>query len=436
MKKTDLFSSIGLAALIAVPVVAFSQDEPNPRVENRFHSIYRKYNQTPTSNTRWEEALGKTGDTSYTIQKDDTLWDISETFFGDPYFWPKIWSVNAQIQNPHEIIPRSVVQFVPGTASEPPGMSLADKKEEEKKEQAEAEAAKVTAAKADEGVDLMPNAPKQKIRFATDIDFSKIEIPPPARPPRPVAKIPKSLPCYIYYKDVAKDAEMEINQIVRDVAPQPFYVDHFASDSEPNDMGEVVGIENGSQGAGEGTNVLIRGDNITAGMRLMAFEYMGSIRDGSGKANRVQGQLEVLNVVNSSSEIWRARVIKSLSMVTVNAKLANEELPTALPAESGGQVTPVNARITGGQFDVGRSLFGPYNVVYLDAGTGGGVQVGAHLPVYRNPRSRVPNSLVSENPAEIGELQVVRVDEDVATAIVLRSLDDIRVGDVTSPVLQ
>lgn len=452
MKKTDLFSSIvklwggrALApmavALVTVPIVSLvgegsqAQDEPNPRVEKRFHNIYRKFNKAPTSNTKWEEALGKTGDSSYTIQKGDTLWDISETFFGDPYFWPKIWSVNSQIQNPHEILPKGVVQFVPGTAGEPPAMGLADKKEEVKPETAVAQ----ETGKPDddeEGVDLMPNAPKQKIRFKEEIDFSKIQIPPPAKPSRPLANLPNSLPPYIYYRDAVKDAEMEINQIVRQDAPQPLLVHFFASDSNPNSMGEVVEIESGSPGAAEGTTVLIRGDNVTPGMRLMVFETIGSIRDGNGKANRVQGQLEVLNVVNSSREVYRARVVKSLAMVTVGANLANEELPVAVPADSGGQMTPVAAKIIGGEFNVGRNIFGPYNVVYLSAGAGGGIQAGSHIPVYRNPNVRIPNSLIAENPAEIGELQVVRVDNDVATAIVLRSLEDIRVGDVTSPAIQ
>ncbi|PLX71785.1 MAG: hypothetical protein C0614_14275 [Desulfuromonas sp.] len=41
----------------------------------------------------------------YTIVKGDTLWDISERFIDDPFYWPKIWADNPYIENPHLIFP-------------------------------------------------------------------------------------------------------------------------------------------------------------------------------------------------------------------------------------------------------------------------------------------------------------------------------------------
>ncbi len=42
---------------------------------------------------------------SYTVRKGDTLWDICESFFQNPYEWPRVWSYNPQLQNPHWIYP-------------------------------------------------------------------------------------------------------------------------------------------------------------------------------------------------------------------------------------------------------------------------------------------------------------------------------------------
>ena len=41
----------------------------------------------------------------HTAKRGDTLWDISNGYFGNPYNWPRIWSYNKQIQNPHWIYP-------------------------------------------------------------------------------------------------------------------------------------------------------------------------------------------------------------------------------------------------------------------------------------------------------------------------------------------
>ena len=50
----------------------------------------------------------------YTIQKGDTLWDLSQKFLNNPWYWPKIWSLNPGIENPHWIYPGNKLRIVPG----------------------------------------------------------------------------------------------------------------------------------------------------------------------------------------------------------------------------------------------------------------------------------------------------------------------------------
>ncbi|EAU62622.1 conserved hypothetical protein [Stigmatella aurantiaca DW4/3-1] len=43
----------------------------------------------------------------------DTLWDLSQQYLGSPWYWPKVWSYNPEIANPHWIYPGNRVRFFP-----------------------------------------------------------------------------------------------------------------------------------------------------------------------------------------------------------------------------------------------------------------------------------------------------------------------------------
>lgn len=51
--------------------------------------------------------------TVHTVKKGDTLWDICDANFKNPYQWPRVWSYNPQIQNPHWIYPGEQVRLRP-----------------------------------------------------------------------------------------------------------------------------------------------------------------------------------------------------------------------------------------------------------------------------------------------------------------------------------
>ena len=47
----------------------------------------------------------------HSVVKGDTLWDLSQRYLGSPWYWPKVWSYNPEIANPHWIYPGNRVRF-------------------------------------------------------------------------------------------------------------------------------------------------------------------------------------------------------------------------------------------------------------------------------------------------------------------------------------
>ncbi len=61
----------------------------------------------------------------YTIQKGDTLWDLSQKFYNSQWVWPGLWELNHQIENPHLIYPGNKIRIFLADAMPPDPMPMA-----------------------------------------------------------------------------------------------------------------------------------------------------------------------------------------------------------------------------------------------------------------------------------------------------------------------
>lgn len=80
--------------------------------------------------------IGGSAPDVHIVQRGDTLWDLCDRYFQNPYQWPRIWSYNPQIQNPHWIYPGDAVRFrgnriaqaATGGAGQPTASNIVDRR--------------------------------------------------------------------------------------------------------------------------------------------------------------------------------------------------------------------------------------------------------------------------------------------------------------------
>ncbi len=63
----------------------------------------------------------------YIVDEGDTLWEICDEYFGEPWRWPTVWALNPHITNPHWIYPGDVIRLRAPSGSGPAAASAIDR---------------------------------------------------------------------------------------------------------------------------------------------------------------------------------------------------------------------------------------------------------------------------------------------------------------------
>lgn len=104
-------SRFGLRTSLAVSIAAMvcasaSAAEPNFPVTQQMRATAQQVAQAGVALSE----LAPNAPDEYTVQRGDTLWDISKLFLTTPWRWPELWGMNLeQIRNPHLIFPGQVL---------------------------------------------------------------------------------------------------------------------------------------------------------------------------------------------------------------------------------------------------------------------------------------------------------------------------------------
>jgi hypothetical protein len=389
-------------------------------------------------------------DDGYVVQKGDTLWDITGRSLDDPFLWPRVWSDNRRIENPHLLTPGQLLA-IPSLAGTTLPAQPAPRIESPAAGGASAaatpaEGPAAVAATAGSGVahGITAAAPPPRPEVAEEPSpaFPPASVPPGGGPPparssgdrtagRPA---PAALP-------EKKAGGRFLPQAEKQDLVWVLATYGFIAERAEMGLGKVSAVESGHTLLNLGDQAmidLVPGAAVTAGR---TYSIAKTVR-------------EVLHPLSGEAVGMLVRILGEVTVTAAGDGGTGGEV-TALygPAEVGDSLmervdylswipregTPAPATLTGTVLDSpdGLQNLGNGAVLFIDLGTRDGVGPGTRLAVWdERPEGKDAPRSIEElpAPASMGEIVVIAPREKTSVARLTASRREIIPGAVVGGV--
>lgn len=320
----------------------------------------------------------------HTVVPGDNLWDLCARYLNNPWYWPRVWSYNPEITNPHWIFPGQQVRFYP--SGELPG---------------EIEAAR------------------------------EFEVP------EPVEDEPE-------YEEPEVDVDIAAGRGIikaKRVSALDIQRDAFVTPEELKEMGHIKGSREDKEYLSEYDPIYIWFNDHSAaqvGQKYMVVRQMREVMhpitgDSVGFYIRILGAVQVVHV---DEEVATAIIATSLDPMFRGDKIApwmpqvNKHIgPRPNSVELRGYI--VDSRVT-------ITEIGERHLVFIDQGRDAGVEEGNVFDVVRREDGHIPLGEDARGPGYwddrfpievFGRIMIVDSRPTASTGVVVASLRELRIGD-------
>ncbi len=369
-----------LILLVCCPLPVWSQTEqPQSPASAATSTVAVPQAGPPTGSSAGSSASAAEQSRTYTIKERDTLWDIANAQYRDPFLWPLIWKANPSIADPDRIYP-GVALVIPSLA--PVERAMAEPQEAERPLQEQ-------AAPAPSETSFFQKSAEESTMPAPSAPSSGLVLPKESTPPI-----------------IDKYAMISAG---------------FVSDEPSSDrlLESVVDPSKKLMGYNDDVYIDIRSrQDVKVGDRFLIYRPDHTVKHpvtgkSYGPLNIVIGILRVTAVGKDGHDT--ARIVISFDDAEHGDLLTPYQEPELL--------YPVREKrdkdLTGYLLEVRdyRRLNAQADIVYLDKGKVDGVDPGDVFIILAAPEG------TAVIPKVIGEGQVLLVKERTATAVVRKSTD-------------
>ncbi|MGE0084484.1 MAG: LysM peptidoglycan-binding domain-containing protein [Desulfococcaceae bacterium] len=324
------------------------------------------------------------GGAYYTIQKGDTLWDLSGKFLNSPWYWPELWKENSDIPipNPHLIYPGQQIRLF--RKGQMPGTVPA--------QQPEAVSAPVPA-----DVEIIPTVEPETEEVISD----------------------DGTPHYVF---------APISQV------------GFIRKEAVKSSGIIFMEKDGKRMISKGDTVFVRPSEEKS---LILGKYYTVYRTSSPLTDKKTKEfigiqhliLGIVEIVQDDPDFKIGRVVQSYRNIKVDDLL--------MPHTAKSPKIPfVNARegIMGKIIasEDHNSMMGQHDIAFIDKGTADGVLPGQQYQVYEEKvftAGTGPSEKTIRTPMDFGKVLVLHSEETASTVLIIQSQKNIQPGElIRSPV--
>lgn len=342
----------------------------------------------------------------YVVEYGDTLFDVCSQLLGEGGYWPKLWSLNNYIKNPHFIWPGMRLRFYPGDEEDPPFIEIVQDDE-------------VVPVVDEEDVDI--NSLVQEVIMPTE---ETLEIKP---------------------TEVIGDIE-EASDLI-EVLGSPYEADKvsvtlpgFIFGEENPASCEVVGGTFGEAIVGEDRTFLCEPEeDLDVGSTYTAVRYIGLVEDADS-GNRVGHQYQFVAHVKIAREIdggdkYIGLVTKSrlgLTAGDIIVPYISTKRSLSLDTDlSNPAVADSTAHIVG--FDLqGQQIGGQGSLVFLDKGTNDGVSNGQIMKIDQSLQYLLISYKLDEPTQDtitVGYVRIIDTTEVASIGYIIENNSEVYLGD-------
>ena len=345
-----------------------------------------------------ESAPGET----HTVVKGDTLWDLSQKVLGSPWYWPKVWSYNPEIANPHWIYPGNLVRFFNAGEEAPARVDVATPGKDTgvvviggEKPAAAGDEPAVETTELLEDSEAKAVESSRTVQVTGQIGYKEKE-----------QGVRVQRTSFVTLQELSESGKITgtFAEKLMLSPPDTFYV-KFANPSSVKVGGEYMAFHTGHQ--------II---HPVDGRKL-------------GFVTEVDGVAKVISIRDG---LVTAQLLRSFSDVQVGQQLgasgeafAETIVPKPAEKELVGMVV--------GTLEPGRQLLGEHHYILIDKGEKDGVERGNTFVVMRRGGGKLMKPHLGQNPEfppePVGRCVVADVKPEVSTCVVVRSLREMVIGD-------